>query len=75
MLRWGELNGTVLDRQGEVGEGTSIDFEEPVVITIQCDADGWVMQVGIQNPGFQMCHSNFFFLFIFIHCLSGSTGE
>ena len=45
MLRWGELNGTVLDRQGEVGEGTSIDFEEPVVITIQCDADGWVMQV------------------------------
>ena len=50
MLRWGELNGTVLDRQGEVGEGTSIDFEEPVVITIQCDADGWVMQV---NP--QIC--------------------
>ena len=45
MSRWGELNGTELDRQGEVGEGTSIDFEEPVVITIQCDADGWVMQV------------------------------
>ena len=44
-LRWGQLNGTELDRQGEVGEGTSIDFEEPVVITIQCDGDGWVMQV------------------------------
>ena len=29
----------------KVGEGTSIDFEEPVVITIQCDSDGWVMQV------------------------------
>ena len=28
-----------------MGEGTSIDFEEPVVITIQCDSDGWVMQV------------------------------
>ena len=54
MLRWGELNGTVLDRQGEVGEGTSIDFEEPVVITIQCDADGWVMQVRIK-----MCQSSF----------------
>ena len=39
------MNGTELDRQGEVGEGTSIDFEEPVVITIQCDGDGWVMQV------------------------------
>ena len=53
------MNGTVVDRQGEVGfglcfkilrnpkvgEGTSIDFEEPVVITIQCDSDGWVMQV------------------------------
>ena len=39
------MNGTELGRQGEVGEGTSIDFEEPVVITIQCDGDGWVMQV------------------------------
>ena len=39
------MNGTELGRQGEVAEGTSIDFEEPVVITIQCDADGWVMQV------------------------------
>ena len=28
-----------------MGEGSSIDFEEPVVITIQCDSDGWVMQV------------------------------
>ena len=45
MSRWGELNGTEVGRQGEVGEGTSIDFEEPVVITIQCDGDGWVMQV------------------------------
>ena len=41
------MNGTELGRQGEVGEGTSIDFEEPVVITIQCDGDGWVMQVTI----------------------------
>ena len=47
LLRWGQLNGTELGRQGEVGEGTSIDFEEPVVITIQCDGDGWVMQVTI----------------------------
>ena len=46
MSRWGQLNGTEVGRQGEVGEGTSIDFEEPVVITIQCDGDGWVMQVG-----------------------------
>ena len=59
MLRWGELNGTVLDRQGEVGEGTSIDFEEPVVITIQCDADGWVMQVN-----HHICQSNFLGFFL-----------
>ena len=31
--RWGVDNGTMVERQGRPGDGTSVDFEEPVVLT------------------------------------------
>lgn len=39
-------NLTVVERQGEAGEGTTIDFEEPFVLSLSCDDDGWILQVG-----------------------------
>ena len=31
--RWGVVDNETLERQGEAGEGTTIDVEEPFVIT------------------------------------------
>jgi hypothetical protein len=31
--RWGVINGSSVGLQGEAGEGTTIDIEEPFVIT------------------------------------------
>ena len=34
MLRWGVVNNVTQELQGEPGEGTTVDFEEPFVIKL-----------------------------------------
>ena len=60
VARWGVVNNVSLGRSGEPGDGTTIDIDEPfilrfpftpqvpflnVVVSIQCDPDGWVLKV------------------------------
>ena len=47
LCRWAVDNGSVVEQQGEEGEGTSIDLEEPFVLSISCDPDGWILQVTV----------------------------
>ena len=39
------------DLQGQPGDGTTIDREEPFIIRIRCDGDGWILQVN-QEPAY-----------------------
>lgn len=43
--RWGIKDNITVERQGEPGDGTSIDYDEPFVMTFECDEDGWTFQV------------------------------
>ena len=43
--RWGVLDNVTEDLQGQPGDGTTIDREEPFIIRIKCDGDGWILQV------------------------------
>ena len=44
MRRWGVVGNVSQEVQGEAGEGTTIDREEPFVLRIRCDEDGWTVQ-------------------------------
>lgn len=43
--RYSELNGTKSEIGGAIGDGTSIDFEEPFILNLSCDEDGWNLQI------------------------------
>ena len=45
MFRWSVDNLTTVDHQGEPGDGTSVDMEEPFLLSLSCDDDGWIIQV------------------------------
>ena len=38
-------NLTTVGHQGEPGDGTSVDMEEPFILSLSCDDDGWILQV------------------------------
>jgi len=42
--RWANRDNTTVGKQGNPGDGTSIDRDEPFVIRISCDTDGWVVK-------------------------------
>lgn len=48
--RFSIMNGTPTLKLGEPFEGTTIDFEEPFMINLSCDADGWMVQVNTEKP-------------------------
>ena len=43
--RYTLLNGTKSEIGGTPGDGTSIDFEEPFVLNLSCDDDGWILEI------------------------------
>ena len=43
--RWGVVNNVSQGTTGEAGDGTTIDIDEPFILSIQCDPDGWVLKV------------------------------
>ena len=45
------MDNVTEDLQGQPGEGTTIDREEPFIIRIRCDGDGWILQVN-QEPAY-----------------------
>ena len=45
VARYSILNGTMSEIGGAAGDGTSIDFEEPFVLNLSCDEDGWNLQI------------------------------
>ena len=49
--RWAVVDNLTEDQQGQLGDGTTIDREEPFIIRIKCDADGWILQVN-QEPAY-----------------------
>ena len=48
IYRWGMVDGEMVGKQGESGDGTSIDYSEPFTMTITCDDDGWVLNVNTE---------------------------
>ena len=44
-------NQTVVGQQGQPGEGTTVDMEEPFVLSLSCDPDGWILQVCLKHLG------------------------
>ena len=45
VFRWSVDNLTTVGHQGEPGDGTSVDMEEPFLLSLSCDGDGWILQV------------------------------
>ena len=50
IYRYAVQNGTVYNLFGQIGDGTTIDLEEPFVLRLACDGDGWVLQVNDELP-------------------------
>lgn len=45
IFRYSVKNGTVAKVFGTAGDGTTIDLDEPFIMRIACDGDGWVVKV------------------------------
>merc|ERR1712083_103546 len=45
VYRYAFKNETVYNLVGEIGDGTTVDLDEPFVIYLSCDTDGWVLKV------------------------------
>ena len=45
VIRWSVDNLTTVGHQGKAGDGTSVDMEEPFLLSLSCDDDGWILQV------------------------------
>ena len=56
--RWGVFENITQEMQGNPGEGTSIDHEEPFVMRFECDQDGWMLKVNEESR-----YQTFFHLF------------
>ena len=41
---------------GKAGDGTTIDLEEPFIIRIACDRDGWTLQVNEEKSYLHFLH-------------------
>ena len=50
--RWGVMANITENVQGQPGDGTTIDRDEPFIIRIKCDADGWILQVN-KEPAYE----------------------
>ena len=46
--RWSVLQGVEQLMEGKPFEGTTIDFDEPIILTLRCDDDGWSLQVNAE---------------------------
>ena len=46
--RWGMVDGEMVGKQGEPGDGTTIDYSESFTMTVTCDDDGWVLNVNTE---------------------------
>ena len=55
--RYSVINGTKSDVAGAIGDGTSIDFDEPFILNLNCDQDGWNLQVNTELPYDTVLHT------------------
>jgi len=55
--RYSVINKTKSDVAGAIGDGTSIDFDEPFILNINCDQDGWNLKVNTELPYDTVSHT------------------
>ena len=55
--RYSVINRTKSDVAGAIGDGTSIGFDEPFILNINCDQDGWNLQVNTELPYDTVVHT------------------
>ena len=55
--RYSVINETKSEVAGATGDGTSIDFDEPFILNLSCDQDGWNLQVNTELPYDSVLHA------------------
>jgi len=50
LFRWAVNQGEQSVVHGFANEGTTIDYDEPFIITVRCDEDGWSLQSNDDEP-------------------------
>ena len=54
--RYSVTNGTKSSIDGMPGDGTSIDYDEPFVLNLSCDQDGWILQINNEPSYLTVLH-------------------
>ena len=57
VYRYAVKNGTVSKAFGAAGDGTTVDLDEPFVLKIVCDGDGWVVTVNDERSYLHFLHN------------------
>ena len=55
--RYSVTNGTKSNIDGKPGEGTSIDYDEPFVLNLSCDQDGWILRINNEQSYQTILHA------------------
>lgn len=55
--RYSVVNGTKSSIDGLPGDGTSIDYDEPFVLNLSCDQDGWILQINNEPSYLTVLHA------------------
>ena len=48
--RYSVIDGASTEVLGRPFEGTTIDPDEPFILNLSCDEDGWMVQVNVEEP-------------------------
>lgn len=48
--RFSTIDGIGTEMFGKPFEGTTIDPDEPFILNLGCDEDGWMLQVNVEEP-------------------------